>query len=154
MLYKTFLKNLNRCPFCEPKDRIIKENKRAYLTYAIAPYHKHHLLVIPKKHDHAILDIRKNEMADITALIRYGLSLLHKLGYHNCSVLAREGKIGKIKSIEHMHYHVVPAVALGDLDHYGKQRKVITRREINKILSDFKKAYGLRKMPEKHWKKN
>jgi len=124
------------------------------LTYAIAPYHKHHLLVIPKKHDHAILDIRKNEMADITALIRYGLSLLHKLGYHNCSVLAREGKIGKIKSIEHMHYHVVPAVALGDLDHYGKQRKVITRKEINKILSDFKKAYGLRKMPEKHWKKN
>ncbi|MEK7089381.1 MAG: hypothetical protein AAB920_01025, partial [Patescibacteria group bacterium] len=74
MLYKTFLKKLNHCPFCESKDRIIKENKLAYLTYSLAPYHKHHMLAIPKRHDHAILDIKKNEMEDILALVRYGLS--------------------------------------------------------------------------------
>ncbi len=140
MLYRTFLKKLDRCPFCAPTDRIIKENKKAYLTYAIAPYHKHHLLVIPKKHDYAILDIGKGEMDDVMALVSHGLTLLHGLGYRDCSVLVREGKVGKIKSIEHMHYHVVPAVALGDLDHYGKQRKVMTPQEINKIMSDFRKV--------------
>ncbi len=140
MLYKTFLKKLNHCPFCESKDRIIKENKLAYLTYSLAPYHKHHMLAIPKRHDHAILDIKKNEMEDILALVRYGLSLLHGLGYRDCSVLVREGVVGHAKSIEHMHYHIVPAVALGDLDHYGKQRRIMTREEINKVMGDFRKV--------------
>lgn len=145
MLYKEYLKNLDRCPFCSGKDRIIKENKSAYLTYALAPYHKHHLLVIPKRHDHSMLDMKKNEMSDVNTLIRHGLGLLHALGYHDCSVLVREGNVGRIKSIEHMHYHIIPDVALGDLDHYGKQRKIMTDSEINKVIGDFRKAAKSRK---------
>lgn len=87
-------------------------------------------------------------MTDIESLIRYGLTLLHKLGYRNCSVLVREGDTGGIKSIEHMHYHVVPAVALGDLDHYGKQRKIMTREEIKRVMSDFRKVARSKKVAQ------
>src|SRR3989344_5580270 len=121
MLYKDFLR-LNpcaRCNFCAPKNtRIFAENESAYLTYALAPYHKHHLLVIPKKHKLSFLDLDAEETMAVWELMKEGENILKKLGYGTFSVLVREGT-STDKSVEHLHYHIIPNERIGDLDHDG-----------------------------------
>ncbi|HEU5114357.1 MAG TPA: HIT domain-containing protein [Candidatus Paceibacterota bacterium] len=134
MIYKDYLKTVSECPFCAVKQRIIKENDRAYLTYSIAPYHPDHLLIVPKRHIEHILDVTSEEMADIDALVRKGLEALKSLGHTNMSVLAKEGDFTE-KSIPHVHYHVIPDVLLETSDHLGAERRVMTEEEISSFLS-------------------
>ncbi|MFA6552019.1 MAG: HIT domain-containing protein [Candidatus Paceibacterota bacterium] len=137
MKYSDFLKERKGCPFCDVKDEIIAENKSAYLTYALAPYHKHHLLVVPKKHTDKILDVSDDEMKDVYSLLKNGLGILKNLGYGNISLLVREGnEIGK--SVPHLHYHIIPNIRVGDLDHEGNERKVLNKEEIADTMADIK----------------
>ncbi|MEK7614691.1 MAG: HIT domain-containing protein [Patescibacteria group bacterium] len=138
MLYKDFLKNLTICPFCSDQNRIISENNTAYLTYALAPYHKHHLLVIPKRHLEIISEINSAENQEIDSLVSTGLGILKKLNYNNISVLIREGN-DVSKSIPHLHFHIIPDIRLGDLDHYGQERKVLSVNEVEELVSELKK---------------
>lgn len=135
-----FLKNSNDCPFCRPAlNRVFKSNRYAYLTYALAPYHKHHLLVIPKRHVESLLKLKIAEERAIMALLDYATRLVHANGYEDCSLLVRDG--GHInRSISHLHYHVIPNVHIGDLDHAGKKRRIMTPEEIHKVSKDIKKA--------------
>ena len=68
MLYKKYLETMplkddpNDCPFCHTRPkRIFKKNKNSYLTYSLAPYHKHHLLVIPKRHVTSLLKLKTRD---------------------------------------------------------------------------------------------
>jgi diadenosine tetraphosphate (Ap4A) HIT family hydrolase len=81
MRYRDFLKELHVCPFCVPQDRMLAENALGYLTYALAPYHRHHLLVIPKRHTLHFLELSKEEGDEVNGLIRTGFSALKRLGY-------------------------------------------------------------------------
>ncbi len=149
MLYNNYLKNIQRdkthCPFCSDiSERIINKNEYAFLTYAVAPYHKHHLLVIPFRHTKSFLDLSKQEVHYIDDLLRESAELLHDLGYKNSSILMRDNNT-KNKSIDHLHYHIMPDVRLGDLDHNNKARKMMTGSEIKKILKDIHK---FRKPPD------
>lgn len=135
MLYRDFLKELHTCPFCAPEDRMFVEGEHAYLTYALAPYHPHHLLVIPKRHVVPLLDLSKEEEADINALIRSGFQVLKRLGYQNITALVREGSdVGK--SIAHLHYHLIPNIRIGDIDHNGDERAILTSDEIASTISE------------------
>ena len=127
------------CPFCSAKkEEIILENKTVYLTFALAPYHADHLLVVPKRHIEHILDITKEEMDDIDALEKNGWELLKKLGYKSVSFIVREG-VESGRTVTHIHYHVIPEVRLGDVDHNGEVRKILTPEEISAVLARFKK---------------
>ena len=145
MKYTEYLKNQPEsfCPFCEDeKDRIFLDNEHALLTYAKAPYHKHHLLVVPKEHKKSFLELDKNESDAIWSLIRQGAAILLELGYESYTVIVREGKNGA-KSVEHLHYHLIPENHIGDLDHDGNTREIMTDTEAEKISDEIVQAVGL-----------
>jgi diadenosine tetraphosphate (Ap4A) HIT family hydrolase len=139
MKYKDFIKGQTSCPFCSYQINII-EKKHAVLTYSIAPYHMHHMIVAPKRHVVGYLDMTKDELAEMNELILTGLKILHKLGYENTSIVTRDGAVGLVKSVEHLHTHVVPEVHIGDLDHEGKERTIMGRQRIEDTVLDIRKA--------------
>ena len=136
MLYKDFLATMSGCPFCDGRNGIIKDNPNAFLTYSIAPYHKHHMLVIPKRHVLDFNDLKSEEMSDIIALQKTAQELLNKLGYKDYSILVRFGD-NSGKSVEHTHFHVVPDIRMGDVDHTGQDREVLSEEEIAVLMSEF-----------------
>lgn len=141
MLYDDLLKKMETCPFCaevHKKERTVFENHSAYLTYALVPYHKHHLLIIPKKHRLLLLQATFFEQWQINRLIKKGVRLLRALGYSDLSVLVRDGNLGK--SIDHLHYHIVPNVYIGDVVNDHKPRKLLTKKQIEKTLADFEEV--------------
>ncbi len=144
MDYITFLNQKTKggsvCPFChELKKDIITENETAFLTYALAPYHKHHLLIIPKRHVSPILDLTEREVADLYELEKKGITLIHKIGYHDLTVLLREGKKSG-KSVDHLHYHIIPETVITDVEHGNTDfRPVLGRAQANKIVIQLKK---------------
>lgn len=139
MLYKDFRTSITKCPFCSKKNRIIVDYESAFITYALAPYHPHHLLVIPKRHVESFLLLNAEEAEEIGGLLRFGMKLLHTHGYHNASILVRDGKEAG-KSIPHLHYHIIPNIQIGDLDHYGQERRILSKTEIMNVVKDMKKA--------------
>lgn len=146
MLYSEFLrknhspKNSDSCPFCKlTANRIFKSNRYAYVTYALAPYHKHHLLVIPKRHVESLLKLTATEEKAIMSLLDYATRLVHANGYEDCSILVRDGNHIN-RSIRHLHYHIIPDVRIGDLDHRGKKRRIMTPQEIRDVSKDIEKA--------------
>lgn len=136
MLYKDFLQTLAGCPFCEGDNRIILDTESAYLTYALAPYHKHHMLILPKRHTETVEDITEREDKDIEQLQLRGIALLKKLGYDSISFLVREGGLNDIKSIGHIHYHLIPKIRIGDLDHLGQERRILSNDEIQETVQE------------------
>lgn len=138
MFYGEFLKRVRKCPFCTDGNRIIKQNKYAFLTYALAPYSSHHLLVVPKRHVFSLGELNKKEEKAISDLLEIGTKLIHEYGDKNCTILVRDGQDNKMKSIEHLHYHIIPNHRIGDLDNKGRKRRVLERKEIDKIMKDMK----------------
>ena len=141
MLYTEYLAQSREdgCHFCNPRDRKFVENDGAYLTYGIAPYHKHHLLVIPKKHVRSFMELTREEAEQVWDIIRKASAVLLELGYESYTVIVREGK-NEAKTMEHVHYHVIPDIHIGDLDHEGKERVVMTEGEIQAVSEDIENA--------------
>lgn len=140
MFYKDLLKIDRSCPFCDSNShRIIKKEKEAFLIYSIVPYHKHHLLITPYRHIKDFLELNKKEIVSIDKLLHFGIKLLNILGYKDYNILLRNGD-NNIKTVEHLHYHIIPVVAIGNLNHKGEERKVMTEKEMNKISRDFEVA--------------
>lgn len=125
MKYHDYLKTLSVCPFCKGiENRILLENDSAILTYALAPYHKYHLMVIPKRHVERIIDLNWDENVCITALIVAGIKALSKLGHDDCTLLARDNKaVGK--SVAHLHYHIIPGGIIADTSLNLEVRKML-----------------------------
>jgi len=136
MLYKEFLNTLDRCPFCSNSNRIIIDGIHAYLTYALAPYHKHHLLILPKRHVESIKDLSEVESEEIDRLQGEGLRILRSLNYESISLLVREGPVNINKSIRHTHFHIIPEIRIGDLDHYGQERRILEEHEIKDVMHE------------------
>ena len=141
MKYSEYVESLpvGTCPFCASDDRRLIENKTAYVTYALAPYHKHHLLVIPKEHRKSFFDLNIEEWGDIWDLVQKGSRILRYLGYKNYSVMVREG-MGGAKSVEHLHYHLIPNIRLGDLDHASNARTVLSDEAVHMLVEEMKNA--------------
>ena len=141
MLYKKYLKKLKQCPFCcLRKDEMLRQNKYAILTLAKAPYTKDHLLVVPKKHVIKINSLNQKQKDDVEKLICYGIKKLNKK-YKNISVLYREGDKDKVgKSIDHVHYHIIPNLMIGSKNINGNTRKVYSEKEYVKKIKDMKKV--------------
>lgn len=141
MKYTDYIDSLpvGTCPFCASDDRRFIENETAYVTYALAPYHKHHLLIIPKEHRKSFFDLSVEEWRDIWELAQKSSRMLRYLGYENFSMMIREGKGGD-KSVEHLHYHLIPNVRLGDLNHAQSARTVLSNEEIQSLVMEVRDA--------------
>ena len=138
MLYKEFLSTLDECPFCVGENRTIIDSTHAFLTYALAPYHKHHLLVLPKRHVESIKDLTELELEDIGRLQEEGLRILRSLNYDSISLLVREGQLNVNKSIRHTHYHLIPEIRIGDVDHGGQERRILEESEIEDVIREIR----------------
>jgi diadenosine tetraphosphate (Ap4A) HIT family hydrolase len=138
MKYTELLATMTACPFCDLHHRqVILENETAFLTFSIAPYHSDHLLVCPKRHVEHFLDLTSAEFNDIGNLQKQGLEILRKLGHDNVTFLVREGN-GSGKSINHIHYHLIPEITLGNADHTGAERPVLDEAAIADLVARIK----------------
>ncbi|MDQ5969457.1 MAG: hypothetical protein QG579_614 [Patescibacteria group bacterium] len=135
--YQDFLKNITECPFCENRKKVIFESKESFLTYALWPYHAHHLLIVPKRHVESLSELTEEEKGDIDFMQEKALEILKKLGYANITHMVREGKDNK--AINHVHFHTIPNIRIGDLDHYGQERMELTEEGIQKTIKDIQK---------------
>lgn len=144
--YKDFLKNQEAktgpCPFCTIKeDIVIARNAHAYLTLALAPYNKDHLLMIPTRHVKHIFDVTPEEHAAIRELEQKAWDLLQHLGHTGVSFVVREGKSAG-GTVEHLHYHAIPDTRLGNMDADGDERVVLGPEEHVQETVRFREAYG------------
>lgn len=134
MRYQTWQKTHGtQCPFCGHENKILRTTKHAYLTYALAPYSKYHLLVIPKRHVVSFLKLTRYEERDIAKLLKLGVSLLSKLKTRDLSILVRDGS-NRAKTVPHLHYHIIPNHLIGDLDKDGRNRRILTEREVDALM--------------------
>lgn len=140
MLYTEYLKRVEGCPFCDGDNATVIEGEYSYLTYALAPYHKHHMLVVPKRHVESIEELLVEELAEVNDLQYKGLAILKRLEYTSASLLVREGS-NKARSVGHTHFHVIPQVRIGNLDHELDQqtRKILEPHEALEIVEELKK---------------
>ena len=139
MKYSKFIKQERACPFCKPKDRVFASNGSSYLTYAIAPYTKYHLLVIPKRHDMVFTEITPKEWKDLYAMLAVGAGVLRRKGITEYTILLRNGNalgFGTGRSVEHLHLHIVPKHRIGDLERKGVERRVMSPKAIVKLTDE------------------
>lgn len=143
MKYRDYLKTLTKCPFCDGiKTRVLIENEGAFLTYSLAPYHKYHLLVIPKRHVVNIKDLSWDENVCIMALVVNGIKALDKIGHNDCTILARDGQaLGK--SISHLHYNIIPGGQIEDLSLNLEVRKILSENEEGFLMKELKEVTRL-----------
>lgn len=140
MKYTELLAQIRECPFCTiAPEQKIAETENVFLTFALAPYHPDHLLVCPKRHTEHLGEVTDKEVSEVDILQKKGFNILQKLGYKNISFLVREGDNTR-KSIGHVHYHIVPDIALGTMTHGGFEREVLSKEEISKMISRLKSA--------------
>lgn len=146
MLYKDLLKEDRPCPFCvrAPHERL-ETTDSTFLTYALAPYHKHHLLVVPERHVVSFTDLTEPEHLAIAAMLERGVRLLNSLGYENNTVLVRDGDATG-KSVGHLHYHIIPNTRIGDIDHDGNERTVLSPEETAMLYTEL--THKLNTLPQ------
>ena len=139
--YGKHVADLKECPFCNrPEKEIVLKKKYSFITTAKFPYSKNHILIIPIRHVESILDLNKEEKKEIHELIEKSLKILLK-EHHNVSVLLREGELGKGKTIAHAHYNLIPDVPVSYRKQPGQQRKLLTDKEIAKIVQGLVKKF-------------
>ncbi len=144
MNYKDFLKNEKGCPFCNIKiidQQKIIENNSAFLTIALAPYKKYHLLVIPRRHVTHMVKVTDEENLDIIHLEHTGIQLLKKLGHTSITIMSREGKTTG-RTVKHLHYHIIPDISLSVLDFNFDKRKVYSKKEMSEMTKKLKRILG------------
>lgn len=135
MLYTQLLRQKRPCPFCGARQRTFAQKPHAYLTYSIAPYAKYHLLVIPKKHVRDFTDLSAREWRDVRSLLSVGIELLTEKGVRDYTILVRSGNVAG-RSVEHLHFHIVPKHRIGDLDHKGRSRRVMSPKAIGALTDE------------------
>jgi diadenosine tetraphosphate (Ap4A) HIT family hydrolase len=110
MVYNSCMSNNKECPFCNPTQRVLKENKLAYVILSDPRKVPGHFLVNPKRHIEEPWELTKDELADIFELIFFvQKKILGKLGdgtqvRQNYLPFIEQGRT----KIDHVHFHVIP----------------------------------------------
>jgi diadenosine tetraphosphate (Ap4A) HIT family hydrolase len=98
------------CPFCDTKDRVLKENELAKVILSNPRKVPGHFLVVPKRHVEKPWDLRAAELEDIFKLI-FVLEerILGKLGTgvdirQNYRPFLAQNRL----KVDHAHFHVIP----------------------------------------------
>jgi diadenosine tetraphosphate (Ap4A) HIT family hydrolase len=98
------------CPFCESKDRVLKENEHALVLLSNPRKVPGHFLVMPKRHVEKPWQLSKKELQDVFDLIFFiERKIIGKLG-DGCDIRQNYRpfiKQNKLK-VDHIHFHVIP----------------------------------------------
>ncbi len=100
----------DKCPFCNSKERILKENDHAFVLLSDPHKVPGHLLVVAKRHVEKPWELTHDELADIFDLIFFiEQKVIGKLG-EGCDI--RQNYRPYIKQnnlkVDHVHFHVIP----------------------------------------------
>lgn len=115
MKYSQALKELGKDfdPFLHlEKWEIIEESKYFFVIPARAPYVENHLLVIPKRKVYVLRELTNEERLEMYELLEKWSKLLHTK-HTGVNLLLRDWLVGENygeiwKSINHLHFHLVP----------------------------------------------
>ncbi|MGC1177098.1 MAG: HIT family protein [Candidatus Saccharimonadales bacterium] len=101
---------MNKCPFCDLNERILKENATARVLLSNPRKAPGHFLVLPKRHVEKPWGLTDRELKDIFGLIFFiEQKIIGKLG-DGCDVRQNYRpfmKQSKLK-VDHVHFHVLP----------------------------------------------
>lgn len=101
---------MRSCPFCDPKEPSVKENKYAKALLSNPRKMPGHFLVTPKRHIEEPWQLTKDELSDIFELIFFiEQKIIGKLGdgvdiRQNYRPFLKQSKL----KIDHVHFHVYP----------------------------------------------
>ncbi len=118
--YDRIVTATDKCPFCDLKDKyIIQELDGMVLTVNLFPYIDGHLMIVPRRHIEALVDLTDQEIVASKKLMDTGMRLLREeLDYVNINVMYREGSKNSGSSLKHLHIHILPITE--DFLHYEK----------------------------------
>jgi diadenosine tetraphosphate (Ap4A) HIT family hydrolase len=98
------------CPFCEAKERILKENETAFALLSNPRKAPGHFLVMPKRHIEKPWELTADELQDVFELIFFiEQKIIGKLG-DGCDVRQNYRPFldqSRLK-VNHIHFHVIP----------------------------------------------
>ena len=98
------------CPFCDSKQRILKENDLAYVMLSNPRRMEGHFLVIPKRHIEIPTEITNEEIVDVFELVKFLQGKL--IGTLGEGTQVRQNYMPYVPDskykVAHMHYHVMP----------------------------------------------
>ena len=98
------------CPFCEPSERILKQNDLAQVVLSNPRKVPGHFLVIPKRHVEQPWDLTPEEVQAIFALIfEIEQKIIGKLG-DGCDIRQNYRPFMKQNElkVDHLLFHVIP----------------------------------------------
>ena len=114
------------CPFCEPKQRVLKENERAYVMLSNPRKVDGHFLVIPKRHIEAPWEMGPEEVQDVFELISFvqqklvnGFAQGSDVRQHHRPFL----KESRTK-VNHVHYQILPRMFQDTLHQHNTEDKL------------------------------
>lgn len=149
MKYITVVKKLEEthtCPFCHEKpEHILQMGKYFFVIPARAPYTKHHLLIVPRRHVNLLTTLTHAELLEMHKLVDIRTKKLHKK-HKDVSLLLRDGLVKDLfinKSINHLHFHLLPDIAVQiESQKQSENRKRIEDKEYTKIAQAYKKTFA------------
>ena len=113
------------CIFCRivkgeiPSSKVYEdENILAFLD--IAPVHKGHTLVIPKKHFETILDIPEEELKELILAVKKVAIAVEKGVGADGFVITMSNKKAAEQEVPHAHFHIIPRSEDDGLKHWPK----------------------------------
>lgn len=134
------------CPFCDPEQRVLKQNTNAQVILSNPRKVPGHFLVVPKRHIEKPWELTPEELQDIFELIFFiEQRIIGKLG-EGCDIRQNYRPFMKQNNlkVDHLHFHVIPR-ALDDYI-YSVSEKYETELfaeldnvehdEVSKLLAD------------------
>ena len=145
MKYWDFLLNVLKsdCPFCNlNKNFVVDKSKDFFVILARAPYSKDHLLIVPKRHIVRLWEITSDEWTTLVPLIEKWMKKLEKV-HDEVNLLLRDWVADWViwKSIDHLHFHLVPDVPLYYKEAWWRKRKVFSDFQLENKTREFKEKY-------------
>jgi diadenosine tetraphosphate (Ap4A) HIT family hydrolase len=121
------------CPFCEimstcSQERVILENKEAFLIEDGFPVSEGHSLVIPKRHIGSFFDITEEEKAALLQLLEKAKEIIdsrYRPSSYNIGI--NDGPAAG-QTVPHLHIHLIPRYEQVDSDPRGGVRWVIPEK--------------------------
>lgn len=98
------------CPFCNPSQRILKENELAYVLLSSPRKVPGHFLVMPKRHVEKPWELTVEELNAVFELVFFVQKRVAEKLSEGCDVRQNYRpflKQGRVK-VDHVHYHVIP----------------------------------------------
>ena len=109
------MSEIGNCLFCkiiagEIPSRRIDEDEVSFSFLDVAPFHRGHTLVIPKRHTESLLSDPPAMVELAPAIDRVSRLLVERLGADGLNLLSSAGSVAG-QEVFHFHVHLVPRYA-------------------------------------------